>query len=136
MRLQALSLCTHACQLQQPKESEADAAACSYSTCLLHPCSSNFLWALAKLGKPEAEFFAAAAAHAARTIHTYTPQALANLIWSYATLAIDPGAVLVQQVVGMMKQSLPEYTPQVKGRRAQGPTSLGVETPSPCSSLH
>ena len=48
-------------------------------------------------------------------MHTFTPQALANLLWSFATLAIDPGEALLQQLVGMMKQSLPEYTPQVRG---------------------
>ena len=57
---------------------------------------SNFLWAFAKLEVGNHELFAAAGRHAARIMHTFQPQSIANMIWAYATAGEMPDPSFLQ----------------------------------------
>ncbi len=54
----------------------------------------------------------AASDHAASTLSDSNPQNLANIMWAFATMAINPTADLMSGAINRFMSLLPTYNPQ------------------------
>ena len=61
-----------------------------------------------------AEAWAAVTVAATRGIAAFPSQNVANIVWAYATLGRDPGALLVAAAQDRMEAILEEFTPKVR----------------------
>lgn len=73
---------------------------------------SNSLWALSKLEIEDHQLLEAIGAEVRKHIWEFNCQNLANTIWAFANLGINPGPDLLTDIAGAAIHRLPEFSPQ------------------------